>query len=147
MTTREGACAPHNFLARRQSCGQPATTQRMSKMYALNLILALATAFCLIAGLLAAVGLGIGLAIHWGFPSIGLGDATIAGCVLAAASTFFLHKLISLTQRQVDPVDEPDELDESDDDLLDDRPIFILPRDLSRHLAAKSKSKSKPKRK
>jgi hypothetical protein len=119
----------------------------MSKFKAISVILALATAFCLVAGLLTVAGLGIGFAIHWGFPSIGLGDAAIAGCLIAAASTFFFAKMISLTQRQVDPVDEPDELDESDDDLLDDRPIFILPRDLSRHLTAKSKSKSKSKRK
>lgn len=92
--------------------------------------------FGIIAGLLTAAGLGIGFAIAWCFSSIPVGNAAIAGCVIAAASAYFIVKMMGTVQHNPE---------QADDDFVDDDSILILPRAMTRHLMAKPKPRSKRK--
>ena len=78
-------------------------------MKTIFVILILAVMFCLIAGFLTAVGFGIGFLITACTSSIEPGQAFIAGCIIATASTFFLLKLLRSVQRDMnDDEDIPD---------------------------------------
>jgi len=91
--------------------------------------------FCLIAGALTVVGAGIGLLITSCASSIEPGHAFIAGCIIAAASTFFLLKLLRLFQRDMN----------DDEDIPDDHPVLVLPKDFINHIPGRSRSRKKQK--
>ena len=97
-------------------------------MKTILLILVLAVMFCLVAGFLTAVGFGIGFLITSCTSSIEPGPAFIAGCITATASTFFLIKLLGAVQ-----------LDMNDDEIPDDHPVLVLPKDFISHLPGRSR--------
>jgi len=104
-------------------------------MKTIFVILILAVMFCLIAGFLTAVGFGIGFLITACTSSIEPGQAFIAGCIIATASTFFLLKLLRSVQRDMN----------DDEDIPDDHPVLVLPRDFISHLPGRSRSRKKQK--
>ena len=90
--------------------------------------------FSLIAVGLTAGGAGIGFLIISCASSIEPGHAFIAGCMITAASTFFLLKLLRSFQRDIN----------NDEDMIDDQ-ILVLPKDFIKQLPGRSRSRKKPK--
>jgi hypothetical protein len=102
-------------------------------MVVLLTLLVIALVFCLIAGFLGGLAVGIGFLLKACVPVLQLGHAIIAGCVIAVTTVYFCGRLISRVGS------------EADDGTPDDHPVFVLPKDFFRHLPGGSKPRRKRK--
>ena len=110
------------------------------------MILVLVVMFCLIAGFIAAVGLGIGYLITLGASSIEFGHAFIAGSIVAAATTFIFLELLRAIHRKMyyegyEDEDDEDDDDDDDEEFPDVAPVVVLPKDFIKRLPGKPGSR------
>ena len=104
-------------------------------MVVLLTLLVMVLAFCLIAGFLMALALGIGLLLKACVPTLQLGHAVIAGAVVGPATLYFFRRLMNAINSMPD----------DDDGIPDDHPVLVLPRDFLHRLPGRSKPKRKKK--
>ena len=86
--------------------------------------LVFALTFCLIAGFVAGLGVGIGFLLKACISSLDLGHAIIAGCITAFAAVYFFRSFMHAVQSHTD----------DEDGIPDDDPVVVLPKDLLDHL-------------
>ena len=98
--------------------------------------------FCLIAGFIAVVGLGIGFMITLGASSVEFGHAVIAGIIVAAATTFIFLELLRAIHRKlyyegyesVGFEDDDDDDNDDEEEFPDEDPVVVLPKDFIKRL-------------
>ena len=99
------------------------------------LILVMALAFCLIVLALGALGVGIGFLLKICIPSLQIGHAVVAGSIISVASVHFFRRLMHAISSQT----------EEGDEIPDDHPVPVLPKDFRHHLPRRPRPRRKRK--